>query len=141
MKHTPDYVLVECQKEILVDFTIKHLESNFKIKVVKAPFIYLTMIRAEDSVELQEFYLGEALTTECEVEIEGVLGIGICLGDEPERAYCIAVFDSLLSSGKPLPKLVSDFLDQQLQVIKETERLAHNQVQLTKVDFKLMEQS
>jgi hypothetical protein len=47
------------------------------------------MIPAEDSLEAQKFYLGEALTTECEVAVDGHAGFGLCLGEEPVRCYCI----------------------------------------------------
>ena len=55
----------------------------------------MTMIQAEDSVEFQPFYVGEALTTECEVIVNGQKGYGICLGDEPLRCYCIAFIDAI----------------------------------------------
>ena len=49
-------------------------------------------------MEHQPFYLGEALTTECEVIVNDTIGYGICLGDEPVRSYCIAVIDALLQT-------------------------------------------
>ena len=71
--------------------------------IVKEPSVCLTMIRTEDSLEKQEFYLGEALTTECEVAVEGAPGYGVCLGEEPVRGYCLAVVDALLQQGAATP--------------------------------------
>jgi len=87
-----DYILCECELEPLERF-VALLEEKFEVKIVKAPSVCMTMIQAEDSVEYQEFYLGEALTTECEVLVAEQRGYGICLGDEPVRSYCIAFID------------------------------------------------
>src|ERR1700760_4902591 len=89
-----DYILCECRLEPLEKF-VALLEEKFEVKIAKAPTICMTMIQAEDSVEFQEFYLGEALTTECEVMVNGQRGYGMCLGDEPIRSYCIAFIDGL----------------------------------------------
>ena len=84
-----DFILCECELEPLENF-VASLEEKFEVKIAKIPSVCMTMIQAEDSVEFQEFYLGEALTTECEVMVHGQRGYGICLGDEPVRSYCIA---------------------------------------------------
>ncbi|NJK97816.1 MAG: phosphonate C-P lyase system protein PhnG [Bacteroidales bacterium] len=99
-----DYILNHCCLDALRQLVIS-LEAKFALQIVKEPSLGLTMIRAEDSVESQEFYLGEALTTDCEVSYNQITGYGICLGDEPVRAYCIAVVDALLQSGTPIPEL------------------------------------
>jgi phosphonate C-P lyase system protein PhnG len=134
-----DYILCECELEPLERF-VASLEEKFEAKVVKAPSVCMTMIQAEDSVEYQEFYLGEALTTECEVLVEGQRGYGICLGDEPVRAYCIAFMDALTQlPGADLAN-VETFLNEQAVRLNEALQVEYNQVLRTKVDFKLMEQ-
>ena len=112
-----DKVLVDCDLQALVSF-VESIENQLNIKVVREPGICLTMVRAEDSVEKQEFYLGEALTTECEVSIDGQMGYGICLGDEPKRAYCIAVIDALLRSNKHYNNEIKEFLDTQAVLVE-----------------------
>lgn len=134
-----DYILNHCCLLELKEFVVK-LEEQFQFKIAKDPSLGLTMIRAEDSVENQEFYLGEALTTDCEVSFNNITGYGICLGDEPVRAYCIAVFDALLLSGIEIPELQA-FLAEQEQKINLAEKIEYNQVQRTRVDFKMMEQA
>jgi phosphonate C-P lyase system protein PhnG len=134
-----DYILCECELEPLERF-VASLEEKFEAKVVRNPSVCMTMIQAEDSVEYQEFYLGEALTTECEVLVEGQRGYGICLGDEPVRAYCIAFIDALtLLPGADLAN-VETFLNEQAVRLNEALQVEYNQVLRTKVDFKLMEQ-
>ncbi|MFW5883466.1 MAG: phosphonate C-P lyase system protein PhnG, partial [Verrucomicrobiota bacterium] len=66
MEYDPDYILCQCELEIL-KAEVERLEARHPVKVTREPFVCLTMVRAEDSLEHQEFYLGEALTTECEV--------------------------------------------------------------------------
>lgn len=135
-----DKVLVECDLEALKAFVTK-IEPNYHIKVLREPAICLTMVRAQDSVEHQEFYLGEALTTECEVAVNNSSGQGICLGDEPERAYCIAVIDAILHSKELYNQEVRDFLTKQELIVKEKELEEFNQIMRTKVDFKLMDEA
>ena len=134
-----DKVLVDCDLHALVSF-VESIENQLNIKVVREPGICLTMVRAEDSVEKQEFYLGEALTTECEVSIDGQMGYGICLGDEPKRAYCIAVIDALLQSNKHYNNEIKDFLDTQAVLVAQNNQEEFNQIMRTRVDFKLMDE-
>lgn len=138
MQHN-DYILCNCELEVLENF-VATLEEGVKITLVKMPAICMTMVQAEDSVEFQPFYLGEALTTECEVLVNGQRGIGICLGDEPVRSYCIAFIDAYVQLTDVDVQPVNDFLEQQLSVVQQQEKLENALIMRTKVDFKLMEQ-
>lgn len=111
------------------------LEAKHEIQVTRPPSVCLTMIRAEDSLENQEFFLGEALTTECEVTVDGVPGFGICLGEETSRTYCLAVLDAL--RGHPE---IQQFASEQLTLLRRRDEREFAQVMSTKVDFKLLEQ-
>jgi alpha-D-ribose 1-methylphosphonate 5-triphosphate synthase subunit PhnG len=134
-----DYILCECELAPLEDF-VASLENGFEIKIARAPSTCMTMIQAEDSVEFQPFFLGEALTTECEVIVNGQRGYGICLGDEPVRSYCIAFIDAVTQlEGLDLGN-VHTFLNEQAMLIENKAILEYNQIMRTKVDFKLMEQ-
>lgn len=134
-----DYILCECELQPLEDFVIS-LEETVEVKLVKEPAICMTMVQAEDSVEFQPFYLGEALTTECELLVNGTRGIGICLGDEPVRAYCIAFIDAYTQLKGVDMQPVVDFLSKQSEIIEHNAKVENDLIQRTKVDFKLMEQ-
>ena len=134
-----DYVLCECDLAALQSL-VSVFEKEFSIQIARTPGICLTMIKAEDSMEHQPFYLGEALTTECEVIVNDVVGYGICLGDEPVRSYCIAVVDALLRIHNGPVQTIEKFAQEQYSIIELNNKLEHNQVLRTKVDFKLMEQ-
>ena len=134
-----DYILCECDPGPLESF-VRELEPHCTIQVIRHPAVATTMLRAEDSVEGQPFYLGEALVTECELNVDGQAGYGLCLGDEPIRSYCIAFIDALLIlSDDRLPQVEAFLSSQETQI---TARLQTEQglIQRTKVDFKLMEQ-
>jgi phosphonate C-P lyase system protein PhnG len=134
-----DYILCECELETLAAF-VRELEQEYEITIVRQPAVCMTMVQAEDSVEGQPFYLGEALTTECELQVDGRAGYGLCLGDEPLRCYCIAFVDALLLATDRNADRVEAFLDQQGKAIAERQQVEYNHIQRTKVDFKLLEQ-
>jgi len=139
MNHDNDYVLCECDLERL-EALVAGLERRHAVVTVKPPSVCLSMIRAEDSLEKQEFYLGEALTTECEVSIDGSPGYGVCLGEEPVRGYCLAVLDALLSSANASEREIQDFIARERKILVARETEAFNHILRTQVDFKLMEQ-
>lgn len=134
-----DHILCECGLSPLEAF-VRELESQCSVQVIRHPAIASMMVRAEDSVEGQPFYLGEALITECEVNVDGQAGFGICLGDEPVRCYCIAFVDALLTlSDDRLPR-VEAFLAAQESLVEVRLRNEQAHIQRTRVDFKLMEE-
>src|SRR5262245_48104125 len=134
MQYDNDYVLCECDLEPLTAL-VTQLEKQHSVTLIREPSVCLTMIRTEDSLEKQEFYLGEALTTECEVAVDGAPGYGLCLGDEPVRGYCIAVLDALLERGDA-PNEIGRFLDQHRETIANREEREFNLTLRTQVDFK-----
>jgi alpha-D-ribose 1-methylphosphonate 5-triphosphate synthase subunit PhnG len=137
MRYDNDYVLCECELEPLAGM-VRELEQQHSVTLVREPSVCLTMVRTEDSLEKQEFFLGEALTTECEVAVDGAPGYGLCLGEEPVRCYSIAVVDALLHQGAS-PQILQ-FLEQQRERIAEREQREFNLTLRTQVDFKLMEE-
>jgi alpha-D-ribose 1-methylphosphonate 5-triphosphate synthase subunit PhnG len=139
-----DYILCECALDTLEAF-VTELETHHTVQIIRQPAVCMTMVRAEDSVESQPFYLGEVLVTDCEVQVDGQAGYGLCMGDEPVRCYCMAVIDALLLSDDsraddPRAGQVRAFLEVQAAIIADRQRLEYNLIQRTKVDFKLMEQ-
>ncbi len=135
-----DYTLCECELEPL-KLLVAQLEQLYTVSIRKHPSVCLTMIPAEDSLEQQKFYLGEALTTECEVLVDGHPGFGLCLGDEPVRAYSIAVVDALLHSGNAIPDKVETFLGEQSKIVARRDQDEFDLILQTQVDFKLMEEA
>ena len=134
-----DFILCECKLEPLTSF-VEGLESFYQPLVSRTPSLCTVMIPAEDSVEGQPFYLGEALVTECEVVLNEQAGFGICLGDEPVRCYCIAFLDAAMQLKDAHYPAIMNFLKEQDALVTEAHVVEYNHIQRTKVDFKLMEQ-
>jgi phosphonate C-P lyase system protein PhnG len=134
-----DFTLCECDLGALREMVLE-LERSHHVVVRKSPSVCLTLIPAEDSLEQQKFFLGEALTTECEVLVDGMAGFGLCLGDEPVRAYCIAVVDALLHGGGPVGPNVESFLQRQGEIVARRDKDEFDLILQTQVDFKLMEE-
>ncbi len=131
-----DYVLCECSLDRLRGL-VEELEARHDIVMLRQPSVCLTMLRTEDSLEKQEFFLGEALTTDCEVTVDGRPGYGLCMGDQPQRCYCLAVVDALRD--RSLPE-IEQFLTAEGAAIAAEERREFNLTLRTQVNFKLMEQ-
>ena len=132
-----DYVICEADVGGLREL-VEQLETQYSMEMVGKPTPCLSMRRAEDSLEAQEFYLGEALTTECEVRIDSLPGYGVCLGDEAQRCYCIAVLDGLRESHN---SAIAGFIDEERTRIAEREQREFDLIRRTQVDFKLMEEA
>ena len=135
-----DYTLCECELEPLKQL-VTHIEQTHIVEVRKEPSVCLTMLPAEDSLERQKFYLGEALTSECEVAVDGRPGYGLCLGEEPVRAYCIAVVDALLQADLTVPEEVEQFLAEHGTLVAKRDQDEFDLILQTQVDFKLMEEA
>lgn len=135
-----DYILIEGDLNRIKNF-VESIESKYEVEITKKPSIGLTMVRANDSVEHQEFYLGEVLVTETEVSVNNKVGSGICIGDEPIRSYCQAVIDAVLQLNDENYNEVTSFLNQEAELISNKEKEENYEIQKTKVNFKLMEQS
>ena len=135
-----DYILIEGNLDKIKNF-VETLESKYQIKITKQPNIGLTMVRANESVERQEFYLGEVLITETEVSINNKIGVGICIGDAPIRSYCQAVLDAVLQLKDENYDEINTFLQKEASLISDKEKEENYEIQKTKVNFKLMEQS
>lgn len=131
-----DIALVECPLEEFIPF-IEKLESHYTIQTIMEPQNNLVMVRAQDTIEEQQFYLGEALATECEVTVNNTLGIGLCLGEEPERAYGMAIVDAILDDATVLPPFVLDFINVQYDRSVVRDKKEFSQTLGTKVDFNL----
>jgi len=135
-----DYVLCEGALDRLIHL-VERLEPQYEIAITSSPAICLTMLKAEDSVEHQPFFLGEALTTECEVAIQGITGFGVVLEDQPQRAYCLAVIDALEKIRDHNWPEIEAFLQTEYKLLQELEAAEANRILQSTVDFKLMEEA
>lgn len=114
------------------------VKNGYKIKVVKEPQKTLAMIKVREPVGASLFYLGEALCTECMVELDGVKGFCVVMGDDFEKALNIAIIDAAINANvKELDKILTE-----IQSLDEAQRSArrklNGEIMKSKVNFSAM---
>lgn len=119
------------------------IEALGSIETIKRPNMGLVMMRAEESVENAVFNVGEVLVSEATVSVDGMLGYGISMGNEQEKAEVLAMIDAVYhSEDKKWLPIINSFnlwLKEQ-QEIQYQKKLS--EFQITKrsfVDFNVMD--
>ncbi len=113
-------ILHRVDKGILGQLARSVLAAVPEIRVIKPPQVGLVMIRARETVENQPFNLGEVLVTECTVALGEATGWGCCLGDDPDRAYHLAVLDLVLHLGVgPVERIEAALLAEEERILQE----------------------
>jgi alpha-D-ribose 1-methylphosphonate 5-triphosphate synthase subunit PhnG len=70
-----------------------------EVLLLKEPEKTMILIQIREPVRQGRFYLGEALAAHCIVEIDGVRGAAVQMGDDLERAEASAILDAAHSGG------------------------------------------
>ena len=113
------------------------IAERCSVRVLKAPTPGMVMVRHVDPLEGTPFYLGEVYVTECEVEVDGSLGYGCCLGSSSRRGLFAAMVDAVLSGSHPVADPVRVLLEEEQERIRSRRRLAASAVARTRVDFQV----
>ncbi len=113
----PTYLSRNRRTHILVDgdpslsqLLCAQIEEFFIVDLLHAPHEVLVMNRVRENARGSLFNLGEALLTECKVQIqhkagsETAQGIGLVLGENRDLAYELAVIDAAFNLLEPLPQ-------------------------------------
>lgn len=109
--------------------------SKSNVRVLKAPAPGMVMVRHTDPLENTLFLLGEAYVTECEVEVDGLLGYGCVLGSGEERALCGALVDAVIGGRHSIASEIERLLEEELRNIEEQRRGENFAVASTRVSF------
>ena len=75
------------------------VRSAYSPVIVKEPGKTLTMIKLRDPVKQGVFYIGEVIVCEAAVEIDGVRGLSVIMGDDEEKALDMAIIDAAVNMG------------------------------------------
>jgi alpha-D-ribose 1-methylphosphonate 5-triphosphate synthase subunit PhnG len=67
--------------------------------IVKEPGKTLTMIKMREPVRQSLFYIGEIIVSEAVVEIDGVQGTAVLMGDDAEKTIDMAIVDAAINKG------------------------------------------
>ena len=87
--------------------------EQYGVNVIRKPAKTLVMVRMRETVAKAEFYLGELLASEALVELEGVKGFSLLMGDDLDKAFSAAVLDALRRSGLPQWEAVRQALEEE----------------------------
>lgn len=82
-----------------VECLARWVEERHPATVLKEPVTTLVMLPMREPVRGTRFYIGELLATEAAVELNGVRGIGVCMGEEYAKALAMAVIDAAFNAG------------------------------------------
>lgn len=116
----------------------KEIKSKYTIVTVEEPNHGLVMVKMRESARQSLFYLGEVLVTECKVQIEGRMGLGILKGDEPEWAYDLAVIDAAYEACLQETDDWLNLLTAEADRIRDERKAFEAKVLRTKVNFETM---
>jgi alpha-D-ribose 1-methylphosphonate 5-triphosphate synthase subunit PhnG len=98
----------------------------------------LVLLEVADPVGGGSFYLGEVLVTTALVEVDGVAGGAVVVGNDPERARAAALLDAALRRPDRDGRLV-DALAREEASIARRHRREWARVDRTRVQFETME--
>lgn len=108
------------------------------ISIIKPPQTGLLMMTVKDSFDA-DFYLGEILATEAEVESRGKTGYAMVMGDEPERALLAASIEAIVQGdNEDLKKQIRGFVSEQREKIDSIKEKESALIAKTKVSFESM---
>ncbi|WP_312098995.1 phosphonate C-P lyase system protein PhnG [Niallia sp.] len=125
----------------LAEKLAKHIHDLYEVRVIQAAENGLVMMKVRETSKKTLFYPGEVLVTECKVQVNESIGIGIVTGDQPELAHYLAVIDAAFQAGLPETNTWVELLEQEEQNLL-IKRAAENQSILkTKVNFETMDVS
>lgn len=106
---------------------------------VSEPAAGLVMNRMRDTAQKMQFYLGEVLVTECKVQINGHLGLGILTGDDEQAALDLAIIDAAFAAQLEITRPWIELLE--AEELRISGRRAQEEARIleTRVDFQTMD--
>ncbi|MEQ2527337.1 phosphonate C-P lyase system protein PhnG [Bacillaceae bacterium CLA-AA-H227] len=127
--------------QMLAETLAKTITEHYDVRVIQEPENGLVMMKVRETSKKNLFYPGEVLVTECKVQINGAIGIGIITGDQPDLACNLAVIDAAYEANFPETKEWSQLLEQEEQNIMKAKAAENQSILKTKVNFETMDVS
>lgn len=91
-------ILAKADQEIVKQMSEK-IQKNHSVTMIKEPGKTLTMIQMREPVKQSLFYMGEVIVSEAVVELEGVRGMAVTMGDDTEKVLHMAIIDAAVNRG------------------------------------------
>jgi alpha-D-ribose 1-methylphosphonate 5-triphosphate synthase subunit PhnG len=113
--------------------------SGKEVLLLKKPEKTMILLEIREPVKQGRFYLGEALAVHCVVEVDGVRGASVQLGDDMEKVLSSAVLDAAHTGNFHGFELAEEeLLDLDASRASEAARIASD-VRSTQVRFHILE--
>ena len=113
--------------------------QKYDVRTIQDPNNVLVMVKMRETARRSLFYAGEMFITECKVQINHNLGIGMVYGHEPELAYYLAVIDCAYNAGLLETNAWTAILLSEENRILAHEREHNQKVLNTRVKFETMD--
>lgn len=75
------------------------IQKGHNITIIKEPGKTLTMIKVREPVKQSLFYMGEVIVCETVVELDGVKGMAVTMGDDMVKTLHMAIIDAAINKG------------------------------------------
>lgn len=132
------YILVEGSQDLSHKLCTE-IEKKYSINTIEEANNGLVMLKMRENSQRSLFYIGEVLVTECKVEINGVIGMGILNGIDEQQAYRLAVIDAAYNAALPETKGWKVLLNKELQAVEERKQQEYARILQTRVKFETMD--
>jgi len=131
-------ILIDGLKEVPKKLALQ-IEENYSVEIILKPQHSLTMIKMREAAKKSLFYLGEVLVTECKVQVNNQVGIGLVVGVEEELAYELAVIDAAFEANLHETKSWISLLEEEELRIEGQRKVKEAAIFKTKVNFETMD--
>lgn len=91
-------VMTKAAGEIIARLA-ENIKGQHHIVIIKQPNKTLAMIKLREPVKSSLFYIGEVMVTEAVIELDGVKGMAVTMGDDFEKALNMAIIDGACNKG------------------------------------------
>lgn len=120
---------------------VNRIAHSATIEIKKPSRTVLVMMGVRESVQMVPFYLGEVLISQCAVAVDGTIGYGFIMGEDLEKAYCLAVIEAACAGGHPLTEEIEEIIRRQTELVEGERALEEALIAKTKVRFETMEET
>ena len=129
-------ILAKADRAVIAALSAGVMKAH-PIAVIKEPAKTLAMIKMREPVKQSLFYIGEVIVCEAVVELSGVKGMAVCMGDDTEKTLNMAIIDAAINKG------VFEGLDELIALEKEQENILRRENAMhlkTMVNFTSMDE-
>lgn len=131
-------ILIHCE-EAQLKYWAENFKKGVSYHIIQPPQRALTMIKIRESAQNTLFYLCEMLVSETRVSCNGIIGIGLIQGDEPEKSKYLAIIDAACNSLHPYVSTFEQELEEVDICLQEIKKQEIASILKTRVQFETMD--